>query len=101
MVYYDDEKEPERYYDWMLWRLRKENQKSPGGMNSVREHRRLFDWSDRTMNTDGIYKREVQEMQKMVHGLQMRVKDLAYTIHNLEHKVKVLGGDPNQYEMEF
>ncbi len=53
------------------------------------------------MNTDGIYKREVQEMQKMVHGLQMRVKDLAYTIHNLEHKVKVLGGDPNQYEMEF
>ena len=50
---------------------------------------------------DDMWKREIAEMQKQVHDLQMRVVDLGKTVDNLKQKVKLLGGDPNQTEMEF
>ena len=50
---------------------------------------------------DDMWKREIAEMQKQVHDLQMRVVDLGKTVDNLKQKVKLLGGDPNQTEMGF
>ena len=50
---------------------------------------------------DDMWKREIAEMQKQVHDLQMRVVDLGKIVDNLKQKVKLLGGDPNQMELGF
>ena len=44
--------EPERYYDWVLWKLRQEE-------HQVQE-----------MTTEEMYKLEIAEMQKTIHYLQ-------------------------------
>ena len=75
--------EPPRYYDWMLWKMRQERAENP------------------TLGERDIYRREIAEMQKVVHTLQMRIKHLGYEQKNLEYKVKLLGGDPRQIEMEL
>ena len=78
-----DDPEPERYYDWMLWKMRQERSENL------------------TLNETDIYKKEIAEMQRQVHTLQMRIKHLGYEQKNLEYKVKLLGGDPRQIEMEL
>jgi hypothetical protein len=75
--------EPPRYYDWMLWKMRQERSENL------------------TLNETDIYKKEIAEMQTVVHTLQMRIKHLGYEKNNLEYKVKMLGGDPRQIEMEL
>ena len=40
-------------------------------------------------------------MQSNVHTLQVRVKTLSERVNQLSNKVTILGGDPNQYELEF
>ena len=54
-----DDKEPERYYDWMLWKMRQEERKM------------------KIMTKEEMMKKEIAEMQSSVHHLQMRVKELA------------------------
>lgn len=59
---------------------------------------------DRTGNeicVDDLWKREIQEMQSAIHTLQIRVKTLNEIIHQLEYKVNILGGNPNQLELEL
>ena len=51
--------EPERYYDWMLWKMRQE------------------DRGKKVMTKEDIYKKEIAEMQSSIHHLQMRVKELS------------------------
>ena len=58
--------EPERYYDWMLWKMRQENK------------------GKRVMTKEDIYKREIAEMQSTIHHLQMRVKELNDAILQLQ-----------------
>ena len=53
-----DDPEPERYYDWMLWKMRQEKKQEPV-----------------VMTTEEMYKREIADMQQQVHALQMRVKE--------------------------
>ena len=50
---------------------------------------------------DDMWKREIAEMQKQVHGLQMKIVDLGDQVSHLNHKVKLLGGDDKQMEMRF
>ena len=48
-----------------------------------------------------LAEREIAEMQKQVHGLQMRVKTLREVVDDLSYKVNLLGGNPNQLEMKL
>ena len=51
--------------------------------------------------TPAIYKREISEMQKQVHGLEMKVVKLSGHVYDLNYKITILGGDPNQMEFKF
>ena len=64
-----DDPEPERYYDWMLWKMRQEKKKEPV-----------------VMTTEQMYQREIAEMQSQVHTLQMRVKELTDAILQLQEQ---------------
>ena len=60
--------EPERYYDWMLWKLRQEE-------HQVQE-----------MTTEEMYNLEIAEMQKTIHYLQTRVKELNDAVLQLQEQ---------------
>ena len=78
-----EQREP--YWDYMGRRLREE----------------VFDKQRGKMNMDDMWKREIAEMQRNVHTLQLRVKDLSERVTELTNKVTILGGDPQQLELEF
>ena len=60
--------EPERYYDWMLWKLRQEE-------HQVKE-----------LTKEEMYKLEIADMQKTIHTLQMRVKELNDAVLQLQEQ---------------
>ena len=70
----------EPYWDYMGRRLREES---------------------KLISRDDMWKREIAEMQKQVHLLQMRVVNLNYIVDALEYKVKILGGEPKQLELKI
>ena len=78
-----EQREP--YWDYMGRRLREE----------------VFDKQRGQLSMDDMWKREIAEMQRNVHTLQLRVKDLSERVTELTNKVTILGGDPQQLEMEF
>ena len=72
--------EPERYYDWMLWKMRQERAMEDP-VDDVTIGNQLKGWteSSRTtvnMTTEQMYQKEIAEMQKQVHTLQLKVKEL-------------------------
>ena len=73
----------EGYWDYMGRRLREE--RTPKS----------------TSATEELWMREVAEMQKQVHILQMKVVELAEQVYDLNYKVTLLGGDPDQLEFRF
>lgn len=48
-----------------------------------------------------ILMREVAEMQKSLHVLQIRQMELVELVNKLKNKITLLGGDPEQLEMDF
>ena len=74
------DEEPERYYEWILWKLKKEKKMS--------EDQLELDFTSKLgegiTTTDSIIRREMYEMQKHIHGLQMRVKELAEENYELK-----------------
>ena len=76
-------KRRESYHDDMGRRLREVHYK--GG-----------EMVDRT-----LAEREIANMQEQVHLLQLRVKELSERVYSLSYKVSLLGGDPNQMELEL
>ena len=70
----------EPYWDYMGRRLREES---------------------KLISRDDMWKREIAEMQKQVHLLQMKVVNLNYIVDALEYKVKILGGEPKQLELKI
>ena len=62
--------------------------------------RRLREESNLT-SKDNMWKREIAEMQKQVHLLQIKVVNLNYIVDALEYKVKILGGEPKQLELKI
>ena len=77
------DKEPERYYDWILWKFRKEKEMS--------EKQLELDFTSKIgegiTTSDSIIRREMYEMQKHIHGLQMRIKELAEENYGLRKKL--------------
>ena len=72
--------EPQRYYDWMLWKMRQERRAMEDPVDDVTTHNKLNEWTRRSdrvvMTTEDLYKRDIADMQKQVHVLQMKVKEL-------------------------
>ena len=54
--------EPERYYDWMLWKLRQEN---------TLERSRMT-----TMSREDMWKKTVADKQSEIHALQKTVEQI-------------------------
>ena len=76
--------EPERYYDWMLWKMRQEaDMEDP--VDDVTTHNNLRGWTNTTskVTREELLKREISEMQYQVHTLQMRVKELTEELDRL------------------
>ena len=61
--------EPERYYDWMLWKMRQE------------------DKGKKVMTKEDIYKKEIAEMQSSIHHLQVRVKELSEENREMKEQI--------------
>ena len=61
--------EPERYYDWMLWKMRQE------------------DRGKKVMTKEDIYKKERAERQSSIHHLQMRVKELSEENREIKEQI--------------
>ena len=77
----------ESYHDYMARRLREEHGK--------------FNIDGRALSNEDLWKKDMSEMQKQVHELQMKVVKLSDQVFDLNYKVKILGGDPDQMEMKF
>ena len=77
----------ESYHDYMGRRLREERGKY--GIDS------------RALSNEDLWKKDMSEMQKQVHELQMRVVKLSQQVYDLNYKVSILGGNPNQLEFRF
>ena len=65
-----DDPEPQRYYDWMLWKMRQEKAKEPV-----------------VMTTEEMMKKEIAEMQSSIHHLQIRVKELVEENEKLKSQI--------------
>ena len=76
--------EPERYYDWMLWKMRqldRQEKAMEDPVDDVTIGNQLKKWTESSratinMTTEEMYHREIAEMQKQVHALQLKVKEL-------------------------
>ena len=53
------------------------------------------------INRSDILMREVAEMQKSLHVLQIRQMELVELVNKLKNKITLLGGAPEQLEIEF
>ncbi len=90
---YEYDPEPERYYDWMLWKLRqtRKQEMSDDPLNSPTDDVTkgdLYGWIEKPyMSLEDIYRREIAEMQKSNHALMMRVKEQAEEIQKLKEKI--------------
>ena len=81
--------EPERYYDWILWKLKQERKMSKDQLElDFTSH-----LGEGITTTDSIIRREMYEMQKHIHGLQMRIKELAEENYELRKKVDTMMPD--------
>tara|TARA_Y100001951_G_C11207661_1_gene221010 strand:- start:419 stop:694 length:276 start_codon:yes stop_codon:yes gene_type:complete len=80
--------EPERYYDWMLWKLRQEEMEQDDPTDDVSLGGKLRDWIEKPyMSKEDMWMKEVAEMQKTNHQLMMRIKEQAEEIQKLKEKI--------------
>ena len=81
--------EPERYYDWMLWKLRQEKmEEQDDPTDDVSLGGKLRDWIEKPyMSKEDMWMKEVAEMQKTNHQLMMRIKEQAEEIQKLKEKI--------------
>ena len=81
--------EPERYHEWILWKLKQERKMSEDQLElDFTSH-----LGEGITTTDSIIRREMYEMQKHIHGLQMRIKELAEENYELRKKVDTIMPD--------
>ena len=82
--------EPERYYDWMLWKLRQEEMEQDDPTDDVSVGGKLRGWIEQNrpyMSKEDMYMKEIAEMQKTNHELMMRIKEQAEEIEKLKEKI--------------
>ena len=96
--------EPERYYDWMLWKMRQERAMEDP-VDDVTVHNQLTKWTQKSttvnMTTEEMYRREITDMNRQLYTLMIKVTEMREEIENLKYKVEILGGDPRQMEFKF
>ena len=77
------DEEPERYHEWILWKLKQERKMSEDQLElDFTSH-----LGEGITTTDSIIRREMYEMQKHIHGLQMRIKELAEENYELKKRI--------------
>lgn len=81
--------EPERYYDWMLWKLRQETMEQDDPTDDItKTGGRLSAWTERPhMSKEDMYMKEIALMQESNHKLLIRVKELGEEINRLKEKM--------------
>ena len=79
--------EPERYYEWILWKLRQEKMEQDDPMDDVTKGN-LSGWIEKPyLSKEDLFRKEIAEMQKTNHLLMIRVKEQAEEIDNLKKKI--------------
>jgi len=81
--------EPQRYYDWMLWKLRQEDMSEQDDpMDDVTAIGRLSGWIEKPhLSKEELLMRDIAEMQSQNHKLMLRVKELGEEINRLKEKL--------------
>lgn len=89
MVHHYDP-EPERYYDWMLWKLRQEKMKEQDDpMDDITKDGQLSAWTEKPhLSREDLFMRDIAEMQSQNHKLLLRVKEQAEEIEKLKKKIE-------------
>ena len=87
---HEHDPEPERYYDWMLWKLRQErNMEQDDPMDDITKGGSLSGWTERPyISPQQMWEREVAEMQKSNHQLMIRIKEQSEEIEKLKKKIE-------------
>ena len=81
--------EPERYYDWMLWKLRQEEMEQDDPMDDITSAGSLSGWTERPyISPQQMWEREIAEMQKTNHQLMLRIKEQSEEIEKLKKKIE-------------
>ena len=87
---HEHDPEPERYYNWMLWKLRQEKDMDDPLDSPTDDVTKgnLFGWIEKPhLSKEQMWMREVAEMQKANHYLLLRVKEQAEHIEKLKEKI--------------
>ena len=89
---YEYDPEPERYYDWMLWKLRQERkmtEKEDDPMDDITvDGGNLSGWIEKPfMSKEDLFMRDIAEMQAQNHKLMIRIKEQAEEIQKLKEKI--------------
>ena len=87
---YEHDQEPERYYDWILWKLRQEKKmEQDDPMDDITKSGSLSGWTEKPyMSPQQMWEREIAEMQKTNHALMLRIKEQAEEIEKLKKKIE-------------
>jgi len=82
--------EPERYYDWMLWKLRQEKmEEQDDPMDDITSGGSLSGWTEKPhLSKEDLFMRDIAEMQSQNHKLLLRVKEQAEEIEKLKKKIE-------------
>ena len=82
--------EPERYYDWMLWKLRQERKmEQDDPMDDITKDGQLSAWTEKPhLSKEDLFMRDIAEMQAQNHKLMIRIKEQAEEIEKLKEKIE-------------
>ncbi len=82
--------EPERYYDWMLWKLRQERKmEQDDPMDDITKDGQLSAWTEKPhLSKEDLFMRDIAEMQAQNHKLMIRIKEQAEEIEKLKKKIE-------------
>ena len=78
----DMEKEPERYYDWMLWKMRQDKVRSENlKSNKIDRTSKL---GDGISTSDKVLTREINKIKKQVNKIDKNLEELLNAIVQLQ-----------------
>ena len=84
----ENDPEPQRYYDWILWKLRQEKMEEDDPIDDITKGGSLSGWTEKPyISPQQMWEREIAEMQKTNHQLMMRIKEQTEEIEKLKKKI--------------
>tara|TARA_Y100001958_G_C21236151_1_gene562602 strand:+ start:1440 stop:1694 length:255 start_codon:yes stop_codon:yes gene_type:complete len=78
----DMEKEPERYYDWMLWKMRQDKVRSENLKSN--EIDRTSKLGEGISTSDKVLTREINKIKKQVNKIDKNLEELLDAIVQLQ-----------------